>query len=126
MRYRTQRVESRTNGYNSCPQQTPSNSREITAQNPWHPLQIAGLHNCRRAEDNNINSIDTNTTCPLEKKVAIKYQNITTRLGRSLNHKVKSHFKTNYSPVHQKIQKSAITPRNASRRRTQKLTTTDT
>ena len=42
------------------------------------------------------------STCPSKREVATKYKILTTRLGRSKNHKVKSKFKSNFTPVHQR------------------------
>ena len=42
------------------------------------------------------------STCPIKREVATKYKNLTTRLERSKNHKVKSKFKSKFTPVHQR------------------------
>ena len=44
----------------------------------------------------------TTSTCPLKQETSSKYKNLTTRTGRSINHKIKSKIKTTFTPIHQK------------------------
>ena len=91
-RHRVQRLESRTCGHHSCPKQTSSDHRK-------GPVQTTGVSTNTGKSINSKNTFQTPTT---KDEIAIKYKNITTRIGRSIHHKVKSKFKSNYTPVHQK------------------------
>ena len=53
-------------------------------------------------EGKTIYNISAPSTCPLKQEIVIKYKNLTKRIGRSVNHKVKSKFKSYYTPIHQK------------------------
>ena len=53
-------------------------------------------------EGKNKFGITTTSTCPLKQEISSKYKNFTTRTGRSINHKIKSKFKTTFTPIHQK------------------------
>ena len=53
-------------------------------------------------EGKTIYNISAPSTCPLKQEIAIKYKNLTNRIGRSVNHKAKSKFKSYYTHIHQK------------------------
>ena len=53
-------------------------------------------------EGKTIYNISAPSTCPLKQEIAIKYKNLTSRIGRSVNHQVKSKFKSYYTPIQQK------------------------
>ena len=77
--------------------------RAIVGRDLFQPL---GTHlkqeDSPNAQGKNIDSIDKMSTSPIKREVATKYKNLTTRLGRSKNHKVKFKFKSNFTPVHQR------------------------
>ena len=81
----------------------PNKHRAIVGRDLFQTL---GIHlkqeESPNAQGKNINSIEIMSTCPIKREVATKYKNLTTRLGRSKNHKVKSKFKSNFTPVHQR------------------------
>ena len=81
----------------------PNKHRAIVGRDLFQPL---GIHlkqkDSPNAQGKNIDSIEITSTCPIKREVATKYNNLTTRLGRSKNHKVKSKFKSNCTPVHQR------------------------
>ena len=79
----------------------PNKHRAIIGRDLFKPLGIQlTQHDSPRSTGKSVNSINTLQTPTIKEEVAIKYKNLTTRLGRSLHHKVK--FKSNYTPVHQK------------------------
>ena len=81
----------------------PNKHREMVGRDMFKPLRIHFKQkDSPNAEGKNINSIDSTPTCPIRKDLAIKYKNLTTRVGRSIDDKVKSYFRTNYTPVHLK------------------------
>ena len=81
----------------------PNKHRAIVGRDLFQPL---GIHlkqkDSPNAQGKNIDSIEITSTCPIKREVATKYKNLTTRLGLSKNHKVKSKFKSNFTPVHQR------------------------
>ena len=81
----------------------PNKHRAIVGRDLFQPL---GIHlkqeDSPNAQGKNIDSIEITSTCPIKPEVATKYKNLTTRLGRSKTHKVKSKFKSNFIPVHQR------------------------
>ena len=81
----------------------PNKHRAIVGRDLFKPL---GLHHKQEdspnAKGKNIESKEIMSTCPIKREVATKYENLTTSLGRSKNHKVKSKFKSNFTPVHQR------------------------
>ena len=81
----------------------PDKHRAIVGRDLFEPLGIQlKQHDSPKSSGKNVNSIDTPQTPSIKEEVAIKYNNLTTRIGRSIHHKVKSQFKSNYTPVHQK------------------------
>ena len=92
-------LEGRKCGHNSCPKQTSSDHRKGPVQTTGNPTSTKRL---TTSTGKSINSINTLQTPTIKEEVAIKYKNLTTRIGRSIHHKVKSQFKSNYTPFHQK------------------------
>ena len=81
----------------------PNKHRAIVGRDLFKPLGIQlKQHDSPKSTGKNVNSIDIPQTPTIKEEVAIKYKNLTTRVGRSIHHKVKSQFKSNYTPVHQK------------------------
>ena len=75
----------------------------IIGRNLFKPLGIQlTQHDSPTCTVKSINSINTLQTPTIKDEIAIKYKNLTTRIGRSIHRKVKSQFKSNYTPVHQK------------------------
>ena len=81
----------------------PNKHRAIVGRDLFKPLGIQlKQHDSPTSTGKNINSIDNPQPLTLKEEIATKYKNLTTRIGRSKHHKVKSLFKSNYTPVHQK------------------------
>ena len=81
----------------------PNKHRAIVGRDLFKPLGIQlKQHDSPRSTGKNVNSIDIPQTPTIKEKVAIKYNNLTTRIGRSVHNKVKSQFKSNCNPVPQK------------------------
>ena len=81
----------------------PNKHRAIIGRDMFKPLGIQlTQHESPTSTGKNINSIDTPQTPTIKAEIAIKYKKLTSRIGRSLYHKVKSQFKPNFTPVHQK------------------------
>ena len=81
----------------------PNSHRAIIGRDLFQVLGIT-LHqqDPTNLEGKTIYNISAPSTCPLKQEIAIKYKNLTSRIGRSVNHKVKSKFKSYYTPIHQK------------------------
>ena len=81
----------------------PNSHRAIIGRDLFQALGIT-LHqqDPTNVEAKTIYNISAPSTCPLKQEIAIKYKNLTSRIGRSVNHKVKSKFKSYYTPIHQK------------------------
>ena len=81
----------------------PNSHRAIIGRDLFQALGIT-LHqqDPTNVEGKTIYNISAPSTCPLKQEIAIKYKNLTSRIGRSVNHKVKSKFKSYYTPIHQK------------------------
>ena len=81
----------------------PKKHRAIVGRDLFKPLGIQLTQNdSPTSTSKSINSINILQTPTIKEEVAIKYKNLTTRIGRSIRHKVKSQFKSNYTSVHQK------------------------
>ena len=81
----------------------PNKHRAIVERDLFKHLGIQlKQHDSSKSTGRNVNSIDIPQTPTIQKEVAIKYKNLASRLGRSIHLKVKSQFKSNYTPVHQK------------------------
>ena len=79
----------------------PNKHRAIVWRDLFKPL---GIHLKQQVYPNSegkiVNSIDK--TCTIKREVATKYKNLTTRFERFKHQKVKSQFKSNFTPVHQR------------------------
>ena len=81
----------------------PNKHRAILGIDLLKPLEIhLKKQHSPNAEGKNVNSVEKTSTCSIKTEVATKYKNLTTILGRSKNHKVKSQFKNNFTPAHQR------------------------
>ena len=81
----------------------PNKHRAIVARDLFKPPGIQlKQHDSTKSSGMKVKSIDNPQTPSIKEEVAIKYNNLTNRIGRSIHHKVKSQFKSNYTPVHQK------------------------
>ena len=81
----------------------PNKHRAIVGRDLFRPLGIQlKQHDSPTSTGKNINSIDDPQPLTIKEEIATKYKNLTIRIGRSTHHKVKSLFKSNYTPVHQK------------------------
>ena len=81
----------------------PNKHRAIVGRDLFKPLDIhLKQQDSPNAEGKNVTSIEKLSTCPIKREVATKYKILTTRLERTKNHKVKSQFKNNFTPVHQR------------------------
>ena len=81
----------------------PKKHRAIVGRELFKPLGIKlKQHDSPKSSGKSVNSIDTPQTPSIKEEVAIKNNNLTTRIGRSIHHKLKSQFKSSYTPVHQK------------------------
>ena len=81
----------------------PNQHRAIVGRYLFKPLGIQlKQHDSPKSTGKNVNSIDIPQIPSIKEEVAIKYNNLTTRIGLSIHHKVKSQFKSNYTSVHQR------------------------
>ena len=81
----------------------PNSHRAIIGRDLFQALGITlQQQDPTNLEGKTINNISAPSTCPIKQEIAIKYKNLTNRIGRSVNHKVKSKFKSYYTPTHQK------------------------
>ena len=81
----------------------PNKHRAIVGRDLFRPLGIQlKQHDSPKSTGKNINSIDNPQPLTIKEEISTKCKNLTTRIGRSKHHKVKSLFKSNYTPVHQK------------------------
>ena len=72
----------------------PNMHRAKMGRDLFKPLGIhLKQHDSPFSDGRNVNSIKKTSTCPIKREVATKYKNLTTKLGRSKHHKVKSQFK---------------------------------
>ena len=81
----------------------PNKHRAIVGRDLFKPLLIQlKQHDSPKSSGKNVNSIDIPQIPSIMEEVAIKCNNLANRIGRSIHHEVKSQFKSNYTPVHQK------------------------
>ena len=80
-----------------------NNQRAITGRDLFQALGITLQQQTPSSpEGKNILNITTTSACLLKNEMSTVYKNLTTRIGRSINQKVKLKFKTTFTPVHQK------------------------
>ena len=76
----------------------PNKHRAIIGRDLFKPLGIKlTQHDSPTSTGESINSINTFQTPTIKEEVENKYKNLTTTIGRSIHHKVKSQFKSNYT-----------------------------
>ena len=81
----------------------PNSHRAIIGRDLFQALGITlQQQDPTNLEGKTIYNISAPSSCPLKQEIAIKYKNLTNRIGRSVSHKVKSKFKSYYTPIHQK------------------------
>ena len=81
----------------------PNKHRAIVGRDLFRPLGIQlKQHDSPTSKGKNISSIDNPQSLTIKEEIATKYKNLTTRIGRSKHHKLKSLFKSSYTPAHQK------------------------
>ena len=97
----------------------PNKHKAIVGRDLFQPLGI--LKKSPKAQGKNIDSIEIMSTCPIKREVATKYNNLTTRFGRSKNHKVKSKFISNFTPVYQSGKRVPLHPEKQVEEELQKL-----
>ena len=81
----------------------PNKHRAIVGRVLFKPLgRQLKQNDSPKSAGKNVNSIDNPQTPTIKEEEAIKYKILTTRIGQSIHHKVKSQLKSNYTPDHQK------------------------
>ena len=81
----------------------PNKHRAVVGRDLFRPLGLQlKQHGSPTSTSKNNDSIDNPQPLTIKEEIATKYENLTTRIGRSKHHKVKSLYKSNYTPVHQK------------------------
>ena len=84
----------------------PNSHRAIIGRDLFQALGITlQQEDPTNLEGKTIYNISAPSTCPLKQDIAIKYKNLTSRIGRSVNHKVKFKFKSYYTPIHQNLRR---------------------
>ena len=76
----------------------PNSHQAIISRDLFQTLGIT----LQQQDPKNLEGKVINNTCPLKQEIATKNKNLTNRIGRSVNHKVKSKFKSYYTPIQQK------------------------
>ena len=90
----------------------PNKHQAIIGRDLFKPLGIQlTQHDSPRSTGKSINSINPLQTPTIKEEVAIKYKKLSTRIERSIHHKVKSQFKSNYTPIHQKGRRVPLHPK---------------
>ena len=81
----------------------PNSHRAIIGRDLFQALGITLQQQDPKIQESKvIYDISAPSTCPPKQEIATKYKNLTNRIGRLVNHKVKSKFQSYYTPIHQK------------------------
>ena len=81
----------------------PNNHRALIGRDLFQGLGIqVNQQTSPTAEGNNFAMIENQNNKSLKQEIAKQFPGLIKRIGRSVNHPVKSKFKTNFTPVHQR------------------------
>ena len=87
----------------------PNNHRALIGRDLFQGLGIqVNQQSSPNSEGKNVAMIKIQNSKTLKQEIAKQFPGLIKRIGRSINHTVKSKFKTNFTPVHQRVRRVPI------------------
>ena len=104
----------------------PNNHRALIGRDLFQGLGIkVNQQPSPTSEGKNVAMIENQNNKSLKQEIAKQFPGLIKLIGRSVNHTVKSEFKTNYTPVHQRGREYRFTYKNKSEKNSKKYKTTE-